>query len=226
MEFPFLTAEEVRVLGALVEKAITTPDNYPLSLNALTNACNQLSNRDPVVLYGEATVRSAVETLRDRKLGFVFDGADSRVLKYGQKFAETLALSPAEVAVMCVLMLRGPQTIGEIRGRTGRIHNFSGLEEVETTLSALAARPEHPLISKLPRQPGCKESRYAHLLSGPIEMAPSSSDSDSPVSAQSSISPSPDLSERIARLEIELSNMRSELADVRQQVTELLRQLS
>jgi hypothetical protein len=220
-----LNSVEVRVLGALVEKAITTPDYYPLSLNALVNACNQLSNRDPVAAYDEATVLRAVESLRDRKLAFVFHGADSRVPKYGQKFAEALALAPAETAALCVLMLRGPQTVGEIRGRTGRLHEFASLDEVEATLQALAGRTPQPLAAKLPRQAGFKESRYAHLLAGPVEAAALAA----PVApAETPVSPAPPAAantNRIAQLESEVAALHRELAELRQQFTDLRRQL-
>jgi uncharacterized protein YceH (UPF0502 family) len=163
---PGLTDAEVRVLGVLVEKQLTTPDYYPLTLNALVNACNQTTSRDPVVSYDEATVTRALDGLRDKKFAFVFSGADSRVLKYGHKLAERLELAPDETAALCVLLLRGPQTAGEIRTRTGRLHAFTSLAEVDATLATLAAKRPHALVTRLPRQPGFKEARFAHLLSG------------------------------------------------------------
>src|SRR5437879_9693253 len=165
-----LTAVEVRVLGSLIEKEITTPDYYPLTLNALTNACNQISNRDPVVSFDEQTVMRALDSLREKKLAYVFHGSESRVPKYGHLFPEAFDLAPPEVAVLCVLLLRGPQTPGEIRGRTGRLHEFASLSEVETTLHELSIKEPQPLVLKLPRQTGSRESRYAHLLSGEIEI--------------------------------------------------------
>ena len=216
-----LTTEEVRVLGSLVEKAITTPDYYPLSLNALVNACNQSSNRDPVVSYGEPTVLRALESLRGRKLVFIFEGAASRVAKYGQKFAETLGLSPAEAAALVVLMLRGPQTVGEIRGRSGRLHEFGSIGEVESALQALAARPPQPLVVRLPRQLGFKESRYAHWLAGPPEIAtaeaaPSTGTPAAVVGAES---------QGTARLEREMENLRREVAELKAQFAAFKQQL-
>jgi uncharacterized protein len=216
-----LTAEEVRVLGSLVEKAITTPDYYPLSLNALVNACNQSSNRDPVVAYGEPTVLCAIESLRGRKLAFIFEGAASRVAKYGQKFAETLGLSPPETAALVILMLRGPQTVGEIRGRSGRLHAFANIGEVESTLQGLAARSPQPLVVRLPRQPGFKESRYAHLLAGPPEVAsPEAADGAGaavPASAGAA-APAGALGDAAtARLEQEIENLRREVAELQAQ---------
>ena len=210
-----LDAVEARVVGALVEKAVTTPDYFPLSLNALVNACNQTSNRDPVTAYGEAEVRRALGSLRDKKLAYVFEGAASRVTKYGHKFAETLGLSSPEVAVLCVLLLRGPQTAGEIRGRTGRLHAFAGLDEVDTTLQALAARAPQPLVVRLPRQAGFKESRYAHLLSGPPEIGAVKTPPPEPAGAADG--------DRLTRLEREVAGLRSELTGMKTQLAELRR---
>ena len=145
-----LEETEVRVVGALVEKQVTTPEYYPLTLNALVSACNQISNRDPVVNYDEQTVARALESLRAKNLVYVFYGSDSRVPKYKHMMASVYELSPAELAAMCVLMLRGPQTVGEVRGRTGRLYSFADLAEVESTLEGLAQR-EEPLVLKLPR---------------------------------------------------------------------------
>jgi uncharacterized protein YceH (UPF0502 family) len=211
---------EVRVLGSLVEKAITTPDYYPLSLNALVNACNQSSNREPVVEYGEPTVLRALEGLRNQKLVFIFEGAASRVVKYGQKLADTLGLSPAESAALCVLMLRGPQTTGEIRGRSGRLHEFASLDEVESTLQTLTTRSPKPLVVRLPRQTGFKESRYAHLLAGPPgavlpEAAPE-------MAAAGLNAPDDD---RIARLTREVEEMRNELAELKAHFADFRKQL-
>jgi hypothetical protein len=211
----------VRVLGSLVEKAITTPDYYPLSLNALVNACNQSSNRDPVVEFGEPTVLRAVERLRNLKLVFVFEGAASRVAKYGQKFSDTLGLSPAEIAALCVLMLRGPQTVGEIRGRSGRLHEFSGLDEIESTLQSLATRSTQPLVVKLPRQTGFKESRYAHLLAGPPETA--SMETGPAIETPAEVAQADEA--RIARLEEEVQGLRRELAELGTQFADFRKQL-
>ncbi|MEO7414660.1 MAG: YceH family protein, partial [Opitutaceae bacterium] len=137
---PPLNAAEVRVLGSLIEKAVTTPEYYPLSLGALTNACNQLSNRDPVVSFEESDVSRAIEGLREKRLASQFHGADSRVPKYKHAFTDILLLTPAELAILCVLMLRGPQTLGELRTRTERIFKFAALTDVEETLTALSIR--------------------------------------------------------------------------------------
>ena len=156
-----LTDNEIRVLGCLMEKEMTTPEYYPLSLNGLTNACNQKSNREPVVSYEEETVLKALNELQERKI--CRQSNVSRVPKYEQIFSETLKLVTREEAVICILLLRGPQTIGEIRSRTGRMYAFQDLGEVQETLTSLE---ESGLVRRLARQPGRKESRYAHLLSG------------------------------------------------------------
>ena len=165
-----LTETEVRVLGSLIEKQLTTPEYYPLTLNALVAACNQKSNRDPVVSYDENTVTAALDTLRDKNLVYTFHGSTSRVVKYKHMFPNVYEIDAAAVAVMDALMLRGPQTVGEIRGRTDRLYDFSGLSEVQETLDKLAHRHE-PLIVRLERQVGQKDARYAHLLSGEIDVA-------------------------------------------------------
>src|SRR6185436_4170800 len=143
-------------------------DYYPLTLNALVNACNQLSNREPVVSFDENTVVAALAGLRDKRLASMFSGQESRVAKYKHTLTDALLLTPAEVALLCVLMLRGPQTMGELRTRSERLFKFDTLPEVEEALNALAARQPQALVTKLARQPGTKESRYAQLLSGPI----------------------------------------------------------
>lgn len=161
-----LTPEEARVVGALAEKQLTTPQYYPLTLNALVNACNQTSNRNPVVTYDDATVEAALKGLRDKGLARAVLSPGNRAPKYRHLLDEALALVPEEVAVMTVLLLRGPQTTGELRTRTERMYAFSSLEEVEAALERLATRHEEPLAEKLERQPGQKEARYAHLLGG------------------------------------------------------------
>jgi uncharacterized protein len=163
-----LTAAQARVLGALVEKEITTPDYYPLSLNALINACNQRSNREPVMDLDEEEVRLALRRLEDHGLAGRARGADGRVTKYEHWLGEAFNFTRAETALICVLLLRGPQTPGELRGRTDRLHRFDEISEVLAGLQKLAER-EPALVAVLPRQPGTKESRYAHLLSGPVE---------------------------------------------------------
>ena len=165
MESP-LDAQEVRVLGSLLEKEITTPEYYPLSLNALVNACNQKSNRDPVVHFDEATVERTLQRLRDQGWLLSITGAGSRVPKYGHRFAEKLNLGRRELAIVCELMLRGHQTLGELRSRAERMHHFDDLAEVEAVIERCAE-----LMVQLPRRPGEKEARYAHLLSGPPAVA-------------------------------------------------------
>ena len=165
-----LTDIETRVLGSLIEKQVTTPEYYPLTLNALTLACNQKNNRNPVTSYPESQVAEAVETLREKNLAYVFYGSTSRVPKYKHVMPEVMHLSHPEVAVMCVLMLRGAQTLGELRGNGSRLHEFVSLEEVEMTLNGLISRDPEPLVARLPRQPGQKEGRFAHLLNGEIDV--------------------------------------------------------
>jgi len=148
---------EVRVLGSLIEKQLTTPEYYPMTLNALVAACNQKSNRDPVVAYDENTVMAALDALRDKNLVYTFHGSSSRVVKYKHMFPNVFELDAAEVAVMAVLMLRGPQTVGEIRGRTDRLHEFTSIPEVQETLDKLAHRDE-PLVVRLERQAGQKDA--------------------------------------------------------------------
>ena len=165
-----LTELETRVLGSLIEKQITTPEYYPLTLTALTLACNQKNNRNPVTSYSENQVADGLESLREKNLTYVFYGSTSRVPKYKHVMTEVMHLSHAEVALMCVLMLRGAQTLGELRGNASRLHDFSSLEEVETILNGLISRDPEPLVARLPRQPGQKEGRFAHLLSGDIDL--------------------------------------------------------
>jgi uncharacterized protein YceH (UPF0502 family) len=214
-----LSEAEVRVLGSLAEKQVTTPDYYPLTMNALVHACNQISNRDPVVQYDERQVAEAVDSLRLKNLVYIFYGAESRVPKYKHMMREVLSLSPPELAALCVLMLRGPQTVGEVRGRTGRMYEFADLREAEATLEALAQR-EEPLIVKLPRQAGRKEARYAHLLSG----QPVFEDDGEPQSVSSAPRARGGESERVARLEAEVERLGGELADMRRQFEEFRKQ--
>lgn len=217
---PPLTTSEVRVLGSLIEKQITTPDYYPLTLNALVNACNQLTNREPVVSFDETTVVRTLDGLRDKRLATLFSGAESRVAKYKHTLTDRLLLTPAELALLTVLMLRGPQTIGELRTRCERLFVFDNLPEVEIALNALAAREPQPLVTKLPRQPGTKESRYMHLLSGAIES----------VSAASTPAPEPATlsvraeNERIIALENETAALRQDLVELKKQFAEFRNQ--
>jgi hypothetical protein len=220
METLLLSAAEIRVLGALIEKQITTPDYYPLTLNALTNACNQTSNRDPVVSFDESTVVRALEALREKRLAILFDGATSRVPKYAHKLTDSLGLSPPEVAALAVLFLRGPQTAGEIRGRSGRLHEFATIEETDATLRGLAERSP-PLAVKLPRQPGCKEPRHAHLLSGPVTLeAPDRTPPPEPATLAVRAE-----NERLARLEAETAALRQELMELKNELADFKRQL-
>lgn len=204
---------ELRVLGSLVEKQITTPEYYPLTLNALVNACNQTSSRDPVVNYDEPTVTLGLDRLREKKLAYVFAGAESRVLKFGHKLPERFELTAAELAVLCVLWLRGPQTPGEIRGRTARMHGFTSLAEVELTLDGLCSKKPYALVARLPRQTGLKETRYAHLFAGPV--APAVGEGGTPPAAPV---------DRTARLEQDVASLRNELSELRQQFADFRKQ--
>lgn len=217
-----LSAEEVRVGGALIEKQLSTPDYYPLSLNALVNACNQLSNREPVVSYDERTVLQAIDSLRAKNLAKIITGADNRVPKYAHLIDECLDLAVQEVAVLCVLMLRGAQTVGEVRGRSGRLYDFADLNEVELTLQGLVEHQPVPLVVKLPRQPGTKESRYAHRLSGHVEVEEQVTTASSEVSR-----PQPQnsfLEARVESLELEVGQLKQELAELKQQLSEFKQQ--
>jgi uncharacterized protein YceH (UPF0502 family) len=217
-----LSAEEVRVTGALVEKQVTTPEYYPLTLNALVNACNQISNREPVVVYDERTVASVIESLRAKGLAREVRTADGRVPKYRHVFDETLSLTRAELAVMCVLMLRGAQTVGELRGRTERLYTFSGLQFVEATLEGLMERSDArpPLVARLPRAMGQKEARYAHLLSGELKIEEIESTRANEATARGGRVDA----ERVVRLEEELSTLRAELSELRGQFAEFKKQ--
>jgi|SRR5215831_367980 len=205
-----LNAAEARVLGALIEKDITTPDYYPLSLNALVNACNQKNNRDPVMNLDENAVRDALNGLQEFRLAGPASGADGRVTKYEHRLQEVYNLSRGETAVLCVLLLRGPQTPGELRGRTERMHLFEDLEAVQASLQKLTQR-EPPLAVMLPRQPGTKESRYAHSLSGEIDgsQMPMQSVAASPLSGSGD-------NERVAHLEEQVAELRREVGDLKQ----------
>jgi uncharacterized protein YceH (UPF0502 family) len=207
---------EARILGCLIEKGITTPDYYPLTLNALTNACNQKSNRNPVVSFEETTVVRGLEDLQQKGLTEKVIKADSRVPKYQHSFGNSLDLSPREVAVLCVLMLRGPQTTGEIRGRTERMYQFTNINEVDEVLTGLMER-EHPFAIKLPRQTGQKEQRFAHMLSGEPEIRePERAVSDETAALQVRTE-----NERIQKLEEELATLRSEFDSLRQEFIDL-----
>ena len=206
-----LNAVEVRALGALIEKEITTPEYYPLTLNSLTTACNQKSNRDPVVSLEEKAVVRALEGLREKGLARQVSGVDMRVPKHYHLFDEKMCLTPPQVAALCVLLLRGPQTVGEIRGRSGRLHEFADLEEVERVLTELVERSEGALVVQLARQPGRKESRYAHVLMG--EPEEDKAYAEGPVDAVALEVRAED--ERITALEEQIQILKNELADVR-----------
>ena len=209
---------ETRVLGALVEKEVTTPEYYPLSLNALVNACNQKSNREPVMNLDEGAVRGALRSLSDQLLARSSSGSDSRVTKYEHRLQEAFNFHRHEIAVLCVLLLRGPQTPGELRTRTERMYSFEDLDGVHSALQHLMKR-EPPLVKILPRQPGTKESRYAHLLSGDVQVTAErqqESDSDSSAAAIAS--------DRIAQLEEEIAGLRKEIGEIKQQFADFQKQ--
>ena len=209
---------EVRVLGALVEKQVTTPEYYPLTLNALTLACNQKNNRHPVTSYSENEVANALETLREKNLTYVFHGSTSRVPKYKHVVPEVMHLNPAETALMCALMLRGPQTLGELRSNAGRLHEFSGLDEVDETLSGLAVRDPEPLVVRLQRQPGQKEARIAHLLSGtPPEEIISEPATPRTTSRQNDRERIESLEQSVAALTEEVKNLQQQFGDFKKQ---------
>jgi len=211
-----LNPAEARVLGALVEKDITTPDYYPLSLNALINACNQKNNREPVTNFDEETVRLALRNLSEKRLAGPAGGADGRVTKYEHRLQEVFNFTRPETAILCVLLLRGPQTPGELRGRTERMHRFEDLDEVLSGLQQLMRR-EPPLAKALGRRPGTKEIRYAHLLSGDVEAW-------EPPAETASFSAGSADTERIIQLEEQVAALRNEVAELKQQMAEFKRQ--
>lgn len=212
-----LDKEELRILGALVEKQLTTPEYYPLTLNALVNACNQKNNRDPVVAFDEKTVSDAIERLRDRNLVYIFYGSNARVPKYKHMLPSVYEFEPSETAVIAVLMLRGPQTIGELRERTSRMYEFAGLDEVQTTLDSLSRRDE-PLVVKLERQPGQKDARYAHLLGGEIDV-------EALTTAQPTrASQTGFTNDRVGKIESEVERLNSEVAELRDAFAEFRKQ--
>jgi uncharacterized protein YceH (UPF0502 family) len=209
-----LTENEVRVLGALIEKDITTPEYYPLSLNALVNACNQKTNRDPVMELDEDAVRDALEGLQQHRMAGPARGADSRVTKYEQRLQEVFNFTRAETAVVCVLLLRGPQTPGELRGRSERLHRFETLEDVQSALQKLMQR-EPALVRVLRRQPGTKESRYAQLLGGNV---PEDLHETEPPRPRAGVEEhDPGGTERMTRLEEEVSELRKQVSEMREQ---------
>jgi uncharacterized protein len=202
-----LSAVEVRVLGSLIEKEAATPEYYPLSLNALGAACNQKSNRDPVMSLDEDTVAAAVDSLRATGLVLVTSGGEHRVRKYSHRLGEVFNFDRREQVLLCVLMLRGPQTIGELRGRSERLYTFDSLDAVEATLSRLMERTPQ-LVTKLGRRPGEKEPRFAHLLAGEVELNEAEPARESP-------GHSSPVDERIARLETDLAELKRQFEDFR-----------
>lgn len=214
-----LNEVETRILGSLVEKQITLPDYYPLSLNAVMNACNQKSSRNPVVAYDEQTIQRGLDSLREKGVVWVFKGADSRVLKYGHVFEKAYELNEREAAVLCVLMLRGAQTPGEIRSRSMPLYPFDTLEEAETTIQGLIERDTQPLIVKLPRQAGTKESRYMHLLAGDVQVDYQEAPPREAPPARGRVD-----EERVARLEEQVAVLRQELSELRQQFQDFKKQ--
>jgi uncharacterized protein YceH (UPF0502 family) len=205
-----LNEVETRVLGALIEKELTTPEYYPLSLNALVNACNQKSNRDPVMNLDEDSVREAMRTLDKKGLAGPADNMLSRVTKYEHRLQEAYNFTRHETAILAELLLRGPQTPGELRTRADRMHKFDDLGIALSTLQRLMKR-EPPLVKVLPRQPGTKEARYAHLLSGDVELPPQES------AAGAVATSSAGSGDRIARLEDQVENLQKEIAELKQQ---------
>jgi uncharacterized protein len=212
-----LTIAEARALGALVEKEATTPDYYPLSLNALINACNQRSNREPVMDLDEDDVRQALHGLEAKQIAGRARSADGRVAKYEHWLGEAFNFSRAETALICVLLLRGPQTLGELRGRTERMHEFAEISDVMAGLQKLMER-EPPLVTLVPRLPGSRESRYAHLLSGPVEAAITAAVSSPTVQGEERSS---ERDERIARLETTVAELQRDVAALREKIDSL-----
>lgn len=214
-----LTPIEVRVLGSLIEKQITTPEYYPLTLNSLTAACNQKNNRNPITSLTESEVEDALYTLREKNLAYVFHGSTSRVPKYKHVAPEVLQLTPPELAAMCVLMLSGPQTVGEIRTRGSRLYEFVGLEEVDETLRSLKTRDPDPLVISLPRQAGQKEARFAHLLSGtpPVEELAEAQAFEKSHRRTSD-------AERVTKLEEQVQTMMQQIEDLAKQFEEFKKQ--
>ncbi|MFC1671739.1 YceH family protein [Planctomycetota bacterium] len=205
-----LTAVDARVLGSLIEKESTTPDYYPLSLNAITNACNQKSNRNPVMQVDEKTVLRRLDSLLRKQLIWHKKSSESRVLKYAHRIETIAEFSPKERATICVLLLRGPQTVGEIRGRTRRMCSFDSLADTEQTLEGLASHDSGAFVVKLPREAGRRERRYAHLLCGPVEVDEESGES-STEPARVEIQAE---NERIAKLEEEVARLREQLREL------------
>ncbi|MEP6945421.1 MAG: YceH family protein [Acidobacteriota bacterium] len=211
-----LNETEARIVGALVEKQLTTPEYYPLTLNALINACNQKNNREPAVSYDDRIVTDSLERLRDRNIVYVFYGSTSRVPKYKHMLPSIYELEPPEVAVICVMLLRGPQTLAELRTRTERLYEFPGIGEVQETLDGLMRRDD-PLVMKLDRLPGQKEARFGHLISGPIDL-------EAFAASQTTMHSRVGGSERIEALEEEVVALRAEVETIKQTFDEFRKQ--
>ena len=220
-----LNEVECRVLGSLIEKEITTPEHYPLSLNALLNACDQKSNRDPVMNLDEAAVRQALHSLDGQSLVRSVSASDSRVTKYEHRLQEAFNFYRHEIAVLCVLLLRGPQTPGEIRTRAERMHPFDDLSAVQSSLQHLMKR-EPPLVKILPRQPGTKESRYAHLLSGDVDLPDKVESFEAKPEAKETATTISADGERIAHLEEEIASLRKEVSDFHKEISDLKQQFA
>ncbi len=215
-----LTIVEVRVLGSLIEKQMTTPDYYPLTLNSLTTACNQKNNRDPVTAFNDTTVLRALDLLREKKLISTVTGTGIRVQKYKHVVDEQYTLTRQELSLLCLLMLRGPQTVGELRGRSGPMHEFTSVEEVETVLASLTNREQQPLAKKVPRHTGQKEVRYIHLFAATPDMK------------ESDLAPPPEPArlqiitenERIDKLEEQVKTLQSEIENLQKKFSEFKKQ--
>jgi uncharacterized protein YceH (UPF0502 family) len=214
-----LSDVEARVLGSLIEKQVTTPEYYPLTLNSLTLACNQKNNRNPVTGYDEVAVTRALESLREKNLVYVFYGSNSRVPKYKHVAPEVLEVNPQELALVCVLLLRGYQTLGELKDRAARLYEFSNLEEVEQTLTALSSREPEPMVARLPRQAGQKEARFAHLLCGEPQKD-LAADNEPPPRRTGRIGEV----ERVLALEEEVLSLRASVLELQQQFEEFKKQ--
>lgn len=210
-----ITETEARILGSLVEKQLTTPEYYPLTLNALTAACNQKSNRDPVMSLGETEILAAIDSLRDKNLVYLYYGSTSRTVKYKHMLPNVYELDEAAVAIITLLLLRGPQTAGEMRGRADRLYEFAGIGEVQESLDLLAHR-EEPLVIKLERQAGQKESRYAHLLSGDIDVSKINFAAEKPASSGGN--------ERMEKLEADVERLNNEIAELKATFDEFKKQ--
>ena len=209
---PVLNAEEVRVLGVLMEKSKTTPEYYPMTINSLTTACNQKTSRKPVVNYDEETVAQTLNTLKRRGLISTATGGSIRSVKYKHNFAIVFPVLPSEVAIICLLMLRGPQTPGELNTNSGRMHEFESIEEVQEVLERLSS-PEMPFLVQLPRRPGQKEARYAHLLCGTPDFSEDDFEEETPVRGHGS------LEARVVKLETELAELREAFDKLMKELT-------